>query len=67
MGRFPKYVLRRLQFRSSGMDEKIRQTMTIREQLRDMASECQWPRLWITAIVAGLTIAAAFTIYYLTR
>jgi len=49
------------------MDEKIRQTMTIREQLRDMAEECHWPRLWITAIVAGLTIAAAFTIYYLTR
>lgn len=49
------------------MDEKIRQTMTIREQLRDMASECQWPRLWITAVVAGLILAAAFTIYYLTR
>ena len=67
MGRFPKYVLRRLKFRSSGMDEKIRQTMTIREQLLDMASECQWPRLWITAVVAGLIIAAALTIYYLTR
>ena len=49
------------------MDEKIRQTMTIREQLLDMASECQWPRLWITAVVAGLIIAAALTIYYLTR
>ena len=59
--------MRRLQFRSSGMDEKIRQTMTIREQLLDMASECHWPRLWITAVVAGLILAAAFTIYYLTR
>lgn len=41
--------------------------MTIREQLRDMANECNWPRLWITAVVAGLTIAAAVTIYYLTQ
>lgn len=49
------------------MDEKIRQTMTIREQLLDMASECHWPRLWITAVVAGMTLAAALTIYYLTR
>ena len=41
--------------------------MTIREQLFDMASECHWPRLWITAVVAGLIIAAALTIYYLVK
>ena len=41
--------------------------MTIREQLLDMASECHWPRLWITAVVAGLIIAAALTIYYFIK
>lgn len=48
--------------------------MTIREHLNsasdyimDMAEESGRPYLWITAVVAGLTIAAAFTIYYLTR
>ena len=48
--------------------------MNIREHLNsasdyimDMAEECHWPRLWITAIVAGLTIAAAFTIYYFIK
>jgi hypothetical protein len=48
--------------------------MTIREHLSsasdyimDMAEECGRPYLWITAVVAGLTLAAAVTIYYLTR
>ena len=48
--------------------------MTIREHLNsaadyimDMAEESGRPYLWITAVVAGLIIAAAFTIYYLTR
>lgn len=47
---------------------------TIREHLAsasdyimDMAKESGRPYLWITAVVAGLTIAAAFTIYYLTK
>lgn len=48
--------------------------MTIREHLSsasdyimDMAQESGRPYIWITAVVAGLIIAAAFTIYYLTR
>jgi hypothetical protein len=48
--------------------------MTIREHLisasdyiMDMAEECGRPYLWITAVVAGLIVAAALTIYYLTR
>jgi len=48
--------------------------MTLREHLSsasdyimDLAEESGRPYLWITAVVAGLTIAAAFTIYYLTR
>ena len=48
--------------------------MTIREHLNsasdyimDMAEESGRPYLWITAVVAGPTLAAAFTIYYLTR
>ena len=48
--------------------------MTIREHLisasdyiMDMAEESGRPYLWITAVVAGLTLAAALTIYYLTR
>lgn len=48
--------------------------MTIREHISsasdyimDMAEECGRPYLWITAVVAGLILAAALTIYYLTR
>lgn len=48
--------------------------MTIREHLSsasdyimDLAEESGRPYLWITAAVAGLTIAAAFTIYYFVR
>lgn len=48
--------------------------MTIREHLNsasdyimDMAEESGRPYLWITAVVAGLTIAAAFTIYYFAK
>lgn len=47
---------------------------TIREHLAsasdyimDMAKESGRPYLWITAVVAGLTLAAAFAIYYLTK
>jgi hypothetical protein len=48
--------------------------MTIREHLSsasdyimDLAEECGRPYLWITAVVAGLILAAAFTIYYLVK
>jgi hypothetical protein len=48
--------------------------MTIREHISsasdyimDMAEECGRPYLWITAVVAGLILAAVLTIYYLTR
>ena len=48
--------------------------MTIREHLisasdyiMDMAEESGRPYLWITAVVAGLTIAAALTIYYILK
>ncbi len=41
--------------------------MTIREQLRDMANSSGHPKAWNTAVVAGLILAAALTIYYLTR
>lgn len=48
--------------------------MTIREHLNsasdytmDMAEESGRPYIWITAVVAGLTIAAALTIYYLVK
>ena len=48
--------------------------MTLREHLASasdyimgMAEESGRPYLWIAAVVAGLTIAAAFTIYYLTK
>lgn len=48
--------------------------MTIREHLSsasdyimDMAQESGRPYIWITAVVAGLTIAAAFTIYYFVK
>jgi|JI6StandDraft_1071083.scaffolds.fasta_scaffold107223_2 hypothetical protein len=48
--------------------------MNIREHLAsasdyimDMAEECGRPYLWITAVVAGLILAAVLTIYYLTR
>ena len=47
---------------------------TIREHLSsasdyimDLAEESGRPYLWITAVVAGLILAAAFTIYYLTK
>ena len=48
--------------------------MTIREHLNsasdyimDMAEESGRPYLWVTAVVAGLIIAAAFTIYYFIK
>ena len=48
--------------------------MTLREHLNsasdyimDMAEESGRPYLWITAVVAGLTFAAASTIYYLVK
>ena len=48
--------------------------MTLREHLNsaadyimDMAEESGRPYIWIAAVVAGLTIAAAFTIYYFVR
>lgn len=48
--------------------------MTIREHLSsasdyimDLAEESGRPYLWITAVVAGLTLAAAFTIYYFVK
>jgi hypothetical protein len=48
--------------------------MTLREHLSsasdyimDMAEECGRPYLWITAVVAGLTIAAAVTIYHFVK
>ena len=48
--------------------------MTIREHISsasdyimDMAEECGRPYLWITAVVAGLILAAALTIYYLVK
>ena len=48
--------------------------MTISEHLAsasdyimDMAKESGRPYIWITAVVAGLTIAAASTIYYLVK
>ena len=41
--------------------------MTIREQLRDMAQSSGHPKAWNTAVVAGLIIAAALTIYYILK
>ena len=48
--------------------------MTIREHfnsasdyIMDMAEESGRPYLWITAVVAGLTPAAALTIYYILK